>query len=245
MLCNNEFSVNFWGHALHQLQPFHAGFFNNLGLNLQSIFNIDQLPPEILARLDMPVEKYRQLILIGHGGTTMWQSLKASGIQSENPINDFSIQSVEHYFAEHLPDTDYAVVYPGDHPVGLQALGKLAGWHHASPFMVGINEVWGTWYAYRAVVLADTDFEPTVPVQSVSPCNGCQDKICIAECPAGAAGDVFDLQKCIAYRKQPASKCSATCLARVSCPVGGAHRYSDEQIQYHYAISMKTIEQKY
>jgi len=231
---------------LHQCQPFHHAFFNDAGLNLQAIFNLDQLPTDMIAALDSPSEQYRQLILIGHGGKTLWESLKSSGIQSENPIDDFSIRAIEQYFVHHLPDNCYDVIYPGVRPVGLQELGKLAGWHHASPFMVGINEAWGTWYAYRAVVLADTNFETTLPVQDLSPCDGCQHKICIDQCPASAlAGGLFDLQKCIGYRKQPASKCKATCLARVSCPVASVHRYSDEQIRYHYSISMKTIEQKY
>ena len=234
------------GYLLQHSQVFHAEFFNGLGLNLHAIFNLAQLPPEMMAKLDIPPHAYRQLIVLGHGGKAMWESLKVSGIQSDNPVDTFSIQAIQRYFAQYLPDAGYDVIYPGICPVGLQALGRLAGWHHASPLMLGINATWGTWYACRVVVLADTDFATTVPLQGTPPCASCQHKPCVDHCPAAALAEgVLDFQKCIDYRKQSASKCKSTCLARVSCPVAGEHRYSAAQIEYHYSISMKIIAQEY
>lgn len=218
---------------------------NDVGLNLQAIFDIDDLPGELAAdirqRFD-PERQYRQLILIGHGGTTMWDAVKAAGITSDNPIDDFSIRTT----AQWLAGFRHAIVYPGEGAIGLQALGKLAGWHHPSPFMVGINASWGSWYAYRVVALADTDFAPSEALSSQSPCQSCQGKICIASCPANAlAGEAFDLNKCISYRKLASSHCKASCLARVSCPAGAEHRFGDEQIRHTYSISMRMIEQYY
>jgi hypothetical protein len=215
------------------------------GLNLQAIFNIDDLPDELAAdirkRYD-PERRYRQLILIGHGGTRLWDAVKAADITSDNPIDDFSIRTTE----EWLAGTRHAIVYPGEGSIGLQTLGKLAGWHHPSPFMVGINASWGSWYAYRVVALADSDFTPSKVLSSQSPCQTCQTRICIASCPANAlASDTFDLKKCIAYRKLAASRCRASCVARVSCPAGAEHRYCDEQIRHTYSISMRMIEQYY
>lgn len=226
-----------------------AAVLNSAGLNLQAVLDLDELPTDIVeeirCRFD-PARRYRQLILIGHAGKTLWASVKASGIVSENPIDDFTIKTVERWFAEQFPNNCRETIYPGNNAVGLQTLGKIAGWHHASPFMIGINEEWGTWYAYRAVVLADTDLEPSKPIQSVSPCDRCPDRICIASCPGGALeGGAFALQKCVGYRKQPSSSCKANCLARISCPVGVEHRYCDEQIRHTYSISMKTLEQYY
>lgn len=221
---------------------------NEAGLNLQAVFNLDDLPGDMAADLRRrfdPARRYRQLVLIGHGGKTLWASLQASGVVSENPIDDFSVQTVERWLAGQGVG-HHEVIYPGAQAVGLQTLGKLAGWHHPSPFMVGISEDWGTWYAYRVVVLADSDLEPTRPQQSRSPCEQCQAKSCITSCPGGAlAGGVFSLDKCVDYRKQPLSSCRTSCLARISCPVGAAHRYCDEQIRHTYAISMRAIEQYY
>lgn len=221
---------------------------NGAGLNLQAVLDLDQLPADAVAALRDrydPAHRYRQLILIGHGGRSLWDAVKASGIGSENPIDDFSVRTVERWFAEQFPDTAGEIIYPGDIPADLQALGRIAGWHHASPFMLGINAEWGTWFAYRVVLLADTDLEPSRPVQTESPCVSCADRVCITSCPAGAMdGGSFALEKCIGYRRQASSRCKATCVARVSCPVGSAHRYGDEQMRHAYSISLREIERR-
>jgi len=149
---------------------------NGAGLNLQAVFDLDELPAEMAAilrnRYD-PAHRQRQLILIGHGGRSLWEAVKASGMRSENPIDDFSVRTVEQWFAVQFPDTAREIIYPGNIPADLQALGTIAGWHHASPFMLGINAEWGTWFAYRVVLLAATDLEPSRPLQSESPCARC------------------------------------------------------------------------
>ena len=219
------------------------------GLNQQAVFNLDALPVEMSTELRQrfdPDRQYRQLILIGHGGRSLWDEVQAAGIRSDDPIDDFSVDAVEQWFAGQFADRRFQIVYPGETSVGLQGLGQLAGWHHASPFMVGINETWGTWYAYRVVLLADTDILPTPPVRSASPCLSCAAKPCIAACPGKAMDDgVFVLEKCVAYRKQPASRCRETCVARTGCPVGTGHRYCDAQIKHCYSISMRMIERYY
>lgn len=215
------------------------------GLNLQAVFNVADLPPALRGQL-AETGDFRQLILLGHGGRALWDAVQRSGIVSADPIDDFTRLTVDRWFAAEMPAQRYRVLYPGACPVGLQALGKLAGWHHASPFMVGINATWGSWYAYRAVVLADTDFAPTPPLTGSSPCLACATQPCIAACPAEAlAGGEFALDKCIAWRRQPASTCATACLARIACPVAGEHRYCGEQIRHSYAISLRMIEQYY
>lgn len=219
------------------------------GLNLQAAFNLEDLPTEVSAEIRTrhdPAGHYRQLILIGHGGKQLWSAVQASRIESENPIDNFSIRTVEAWLATQSPAARHEIIYPGDSLADLQALGRLAGWHHDSPLKIGIHAKWGLWYAYRVVVLADTDFEVSRPETGQSPCDGCRAHACIAACPAGALGNgTLRLDKCVAYRKQPASLCKTTCLARFACPVGVEHRYCDEQIRHTYAISLRTIEQYY
>ena len=215
------------------------------GLNLQAVFDLSALPAELRATLD-PQGRYRRLLLIGHGGRTLWERVKAAGFASEHPIDDFTVAAVRDWFAAQLPGTAYVLVYPGDGPIGLQALGRLAGWHHESPFRVGVNVEWGSWFAYRAVALTDAELPPSVPMSGASPCTSCTAPPCVAACPAGALADKdFSLQKCIAYRRQPDSRCRITCVARTRCPVRPEHRYDDAQIAHSYSRSMAMIEQFY
>jgi ferredoxin len=226
-------------------QPFPAEFLNRAGLNRQHVFDLAQLPPEVRQTLGA-TDGYRQLILLGHGGRQLWQCVKASGIVSEHPIDDYCRQTVARWFAKFLPDRRYRIIYPGEQAVGLQHLGKLAGWHQPSPFMVGIDAEWGSWFAYRAAILADSDFLPFFPVDRRSPCTSCASKPCIAACPAGALENgEFSLAKSVAWRKTENSPCQFTCLAREACPVGSEHRYSAEQLHHSYARSLQMLRQFY
>jgi epoxyqueuosine reductase len=220
--------------------------FNAAGLNLQAVFNLDELPPELGAALRAcgNGHHYRQLIVLGHAGTALWDAVKADGVASDHPIDDFTVKIFQQWAAEHLAGSDYQIVYPGDALIGLQSLGKLAGWHHDSPLMLGINDRWGSWFAYRAAVLTDSDFAPTPQLATASPCPQCLAQPCRTHCPAGALdGEKFSLPKCAAFRLQPASPCQNLCLARLACPVASQHRYDAEQIRHTYSISLRWLRQ--
>lgn len=225
----------------------NADLLDAAGLNLQAVFNLADLPETILAPLAGHDPRYRQLILLGHGGRRLWEMVQAAGIDSANPIDDFTLDTVRAWAGQELAGRAWEAVYP-DHqrpPVGLQALGKLAGWHFDSPFMVGINNRWGSWFAYRAVLLADSDFAPTAPAQLDSPCVTCPTTPCITQCPGAALGAPgFDLAKCVAYRQRAASACRESCVARVACPVAEQHRYPVDQLRHCYSISMRWINRR-
>ena len=214
-----------------------------VGLNLRAVFALDQLPDALRNECDA-ARNYSQLLLIGNGGRAMWQAILREGGRSADPIDDFSVREVRRWLAAQASGRSYEIVYPGERLVGLQSLGECAGWHFASPFMVGINERWGTWFAYRVAVLANTDFEPTRPVPGESPCTACRPRPCVSACPGKAIEDSdFNLADCVRYRLRPDSACQTTCMARLACPVRAEHRYDDEQIRHAYAISLRFIEQ--
>jgi hypothetical protein len=223
------------------------------GLNRHAVFDLARLAPAIRATLGAeadPAAGFRQLILIGHGGQALWAAIRQAGREGPDPIDDYTRQTVVDWFANALPGRRYRIVYPGPQPVALQQLGQLAGWHHATPFMLDIDGTWGTWWAYRAAVLANSNFVPFPAVDRASedkhPCAPCTAKPCLSACPAGAlAGGRFALAKCVAYRRQPDSACAYTCLARLACPVGSAHRYEPAQLRHSYAISLQTIRDHY
>ena len=71
---------------------------NDKGLNLQAIFDIDDLPADMLIALNKSVSNlsdYNQLIVIGHGGATLWNSIPTHYFEGENPIDDFSFDMVK------------------------------------------------------------------------------------------------------------------------------------------------------
>ena len=234
-------------------RAFPGAALTRAGLNRHAVFDLAQLPPAIRTTLGpaaAPDAGFRQLLLLGHAGKALWAAVSQAGVSGPDPIDDYTRQTVADWFATTLPGHRYRIVYPGTQPVALQQLGQLAGWHHATPFMLGIDASWGTWWAYRAVVLADTDFAPFPAVDRSRPenhpCAPCAAKPCITACPAGAMADgSFALAKCVDDRRQPASACAYTCLARLACPVGSAHRYDSEQLRHSYGISLQTIRELY
>lgn len=219
---------------------------DHTGLNLHAVFDLETLPTEILNELKAlypDLSSYQQILLFAHGGQDLWNNVQPDLTSSKHPIDSYSIEIVKE-FCDHQPTiSEHKVIYPGRKPLGLQSLGKLAGWHHDSPFKVGINQEWGSWFAYRIAILADSDFETTRKWEAESPCVACSNKPCISACPAQALEGDFLLQRCLDYRKDPDSRCKDRCLARMACPVAQEHRYEAKQIQYHYGISMKMIEE--
>ena len=230
-------------------EPFDTGFFNDKGLNCQAIFNIKALPTDVIDNLineGIDLSGFTQLILLAHRGGELWQHVQLVLGQSNNPIDDFSVGVVTGFFQQNMPEKHYQLVYPDEKLIGLQRLGELAGWHYPSPFRVGINADWGSWFAYRAVLLSDTDFEQTSKMSSSSPCVDCGDKSCIDSCPADAFDNqFFSLEGCLQYRLKPKSQCRDKCMSRLSCPVASELQYSDEQLRYHYGVSLRTIEEYY
>ncbi|MDD2924452.1 hypothetical protein [Rhodoferax sp.] len=220
--------------------PF-ADFLNQAGLNRQHVFDLAALPPDLVAPLE-PTPHERQLILFGHAGRRLWECVQAEGIHSAHPIDDYSVRTVQAWLAQALPQARARVLFPGAGRIGLQRLGAIAGWHRAAPFMVGIDSVWGSWFAYRCAILTDTTLPASAPVDNGYPCDSCVDKPCISACPAGAlASGKFDLPACNAGRLAEGSTCALGCLARRACPVGAQHRYEDNQIRHSAAGSLAAI----
>ena len=56
-------------------------FLMNTGLNRQHVFNLADLPAELVASLQ-PAAHERQLILFGHAGRRLWECVQADGIRS-------------------------------------------------------------------------------------------------------------------------------------------------------------------
>jgi hypothetical protein len=216
------------------------------GLNRQHVFDLSQLPLELLA--PVCVEQHeRQLILFAHAGRRLWERVQAEmTLHSAHPIDEYSMRTVGDWMAQAAPGARFRFVYPrglppGQH-VGLQSLGALAGWHHASPFMVGVDAQWGSWFAYRAAILTDTNLPASPRQDHGHPCLECDTKPCIRACPPRALdGGSMKAPACHQHRLSENSSCALGCLARQACPVGAEHRYDPSQIRHSSAGSLAAI----
>jgi len=189
---------------------------------------------------------HRQLLVFGHAGKRMWSALCAERPppwSSANPVDDFSLDSVRAHLEGELGVQRWAPLYPGTTLVPLQELGTLLGWHQASPLLVGISPEFGTWFAYRAVVVADTELPVTQASEGrVSPCETCVEKPCLDACPGAAlTTGTLSIGRCVDFRVADGSPCADRCVAREACPIGVEHRYERDQIGYHYGASLATI----
>lgn len=199
-----------------------------LGFNLQGV-----VPAAGLTGTD-----YSQLLVFAHGGSTLWRHV---AIEGDDPIDRFSIEQLSNFMAR-IGVSDYEFLYPGA-DIDLLAVGERLGWYHISPLGIGINPVYGTWFAFRGVIAASTRFAESERVETESPCISCDEKPCVSACPVGAVqrDGAFLLDRCIEERSRRDSDCAYQCLARLACPVGSEHRYSSEQVNYHYRRSLASI----
>ncbi|WP_196140988.1 hypothetical protein [Aliikangiella sp. G2MR2-5] len=218
---------------------------DKLGLNLQAVLDLKDLPDDLLAQLKQCCnknEEFNKLLLVGHAGKKLWEKVKYKVSQETHAIDQYSMSHVENFLQDAVGKNNFEMIFPSTHSVGLQKLGELAGWHFASPFRVGINNQWGSWYAYRAAALVKANWTTKIESELGSPCLNCEEKPCIGACAGDALeGEALSLNKCLDYRKLAGSRCVDRCLARMTCPVAHQHRYELEQIQYHYGRSIKFI----
>lgn len=211
------------------------------GFNLLSV-----LDPSKVDDSSLPVT-CKSLLVIGSAGAHLWQKMPSSYLKRENPVDEYSAELIENLMSQLIPGEEWSLLYPAksaEAPMpNLQRLGRLAGWHNDSPLGNGISQVYGLWFAYRAVVALSKPLAPSVRQIGESPCVSCSGTPCISACPAAAlsVGNVPNLESCVQYRTTVESPCAENCLARVSCPVGAEWRYTDDQINYFYGRSLLSL----
>ncbi len=173
------------------------------------------------------------VLMIGNTGRAMWETFDATRAGGRNPLDSWTRSVVEPIAARH----GARLVYPYDAPPWpFQRWAQRAWPLFPSPLGLLIDTEFGLWHALRAALLFDValDLPPRPP--RTSPCETCADKPCLSACPVDAfAASGFDYRGCRNYLATAAGDAcnSHGCKARVACPVGRAHRYSDAQLQFH------------
>lgn len=216
---------------------------DSAGLNLFSVLDSGatgdvSVPPDC-----------QSVLLIGHSGDALWQQMPASYLSRRDPVDEYTADTVARLLKQHCPGNDWKILFPSQSPANaepnLQNLGRLAGWHNASPLGNGIHPRYGLWFAYRAVVALNENLLSGPKLPGNSPCISCEGTPCIAACPADALsfGAQPDLKSCVEYRSAQDSVCADRCVARLRCPVAAEWRYSDQQIKYFYGRSLPSLQE--
>ena len=216
------------------------------GFNLRAVLDINSFGTD-LARAwsdsGVSAERHERLVLLGMGGSLLWNHLQQAGAQGENIFDSFSKEAVATVCSRFWGDQAARFLYPGEALIPLQQLGRWAGWSTPSPLGLDISPIFGPWFAFRAAFLTSAPLPFSERVPAVAPCGVCETKPCVDACPAQAvqADATLNLGDCLAQRFDDPLGCGMRCAARLACPVGASWRYSPEHLDYHGARSLEVL----
>lgn len=181
----------------------------------------------------------RALVLVGNAGPAMFSRFASE----RDPAHDLMDDWTRDVLTPLAGQLGARVVFPFDipHPPFLTwALAAGAG--HTSPLGMNIHPKYGLWHAYRAAFIFDEAVEFQAANNTVSPCESCADKPCLATCPVGAfSPDGYDVAACAAHLSTPEGERCRTdgCMARNACPVAREYFFSPDQTRFHMLAFMK------
>jgi cyanocobalamin reductase (cyanide-eliminating) / alkylcobalamin dealkylase len=206
------------------------------GLDLHATTSVGRYNVEVEPPFQLPGADTSLVIVIGNS-RAMWAYLDRFVLDSPEPIADpvdtYVEQTIRRATAQ-LAQAGRVVDIRFDHEppprrIAIQRLAHVAGMAWLSPSHLCIHPTFGPWIALRAAIVLD---QPAPPVASPTgvplppPCD------CSTNCEpllneALAAGEPTNSSELVERWK-------VWLAVRDGCPVGREHRYSDEQIVYHY-----------
>lgn len=209
------------------------------GFNLTAALDPQALPGDLVEQLGD--DRVTPVVLVAAGGRDLWRTMTNENSQTgAEPVDEFSIRRISAVLQRHLPGVSFEFAYPGTGSAPLIALGEYLGWSRPSPLGLGINPEFGLWFAYRALLRVHAALPHTLSTELAAPCDNCTSRDCVAACPVDAVSQVgkFSIDRCADFRLRPASACQMTCLARLACPVGVQHQYTELQFSHHQGRSL-------
>lgn len=137
-------------------------------------------------------------------------------LQAADPLDDFTRDVIDAAVADLGVRADIRYVFePPPRRLPFQRLAAMAGLAHLSQTYLCVHPTYGPWIGLRAAVVLDAP-GPERRTTQQAPCD------CNAGCRAA-----FE-------RALDGDDWRAWVDVRDACPIGREHRYSDEQIEYHY-----------
>ena len=183
-----------------------------------------------------------QAVLVGNT-RRLWSNFKAAlareavRLDDDHPLDRYVTERVTSAAAEAAAQLDGGVRHQilfghtmQPRPIAIQKMARAAGLAALSPSHLSVHPLFGPWIALRAVVVFDVEAAPSPRQPVTEPCASCEQP-CLAALKTALAPAGAQPLSNIPIDGQGWKKWLAV---RDACPVGRAHRYSDDQITYHY-----------
>ncbi len=202
------------------------------GFDLVKPFRISQYNDQVDARYAMPDfgNPSSLAVLIGNTAVLWPHFLKAvrqapALYTCEDPLDLY----VERTIGKAVKDMGHPwelryVHEPAARRIAMQQMAHGCGLAHLGPAHLTIHEEVGPWMALRACVVFDME-GPIASISAPDPCTPCA-------------------KPCLPALNRAVSRAKLQCDAqtwrvwvdvRDACPMGRNHRYSDDQVRYHYS----------
>jgi hypothetical protein len=175
------------------------------------------------------------VLLAGNAGPEMWRHFSATGLQGENPLDDWC-RTVLGAAISTFGEARALFVSDGPPYWPFQAWAVRSGQVHQSPLGILIHHRFGLWHAYRAAILLPQEAAPAATTASANPCESCHDKPCLKSCPVDAIGPAgYDVAGCVDHIGGTGGDACLKfgCAARRACPVGSEYHYAPPQAEFH------------
>ncbi len=181
----------------------------------------------------------RAVLLIGHGGGTIWPHFSAwrdrQPADLKNPLDTWSREMI----GAVADGIGARAVFPSDRPyLPFQQWAMRAEGLKPSPLGILMHSRFGLWHAYRGALLFSGVPALAEAEKTIHACDLCDGKPCLNACPVDAfSPEGFEVDLCRAWLDGPegADCLSCGCKARLACPLGVEYRYDPAQTAFHMA----------
>ncbi len=180
------------------------------GLDLVHAFDTAAVASE--RGLAMLADPTRRLGLLVGNTRALWPRFLAARRDEPDPLDRYVARAFERVFPQERVWLAH-VAYDGAF-VPVQRLAHAVGLAYLAPTHLSIHPTYGPWLALRGVVALAGQPVERAPI--TPPCR------CARACTSALASAMSS--------KDPASWIAV----RDACPIGREHRYSDDQLHYHY-----------
>lgn len=150
---------------------------------------------------------------------------------SADPLDRFVTEAVTAAAARlDVPHISRFAHVQGPELVSMLRLADAAGFATLGPAHLAVHPEHGPWFGLRAVLVFDAP--PPAPSPPPRVCEGC---------PAPCRGPFAEALERTHGDEDVRRTWRAWVAVRDACPVGGAHRYGPEQLEYHYTKDRRRL----